>query len=255
LILLLVEATSRLEIDDEIGTLALLTLHVDGASIGDYDILANAQAQPHSLLVGLLCLAQFTEVRKQFLLVFKRNSTARVSEGHLEADYLFLVDWRHRVYTFIKLLFVRCRVFRIIELRLFFLLVCNLFYFEVDRDRSTNGCELDPIREEVQDYLAIATLVTKDLLEVVLVEGVDHNGPQQANLLEVTLRRHRLEALLYQFGAVEILVHHCEGVVVELGLVHQVSHQGRHHFDLPLHVLELLPYVDLLFEVTLDGFN
>ena len=119
-------------------------------------------------------------------------------------------------------------------------------------DHSTCRRELDAIRQEVEDDLAVAPLVAKDLLKVVLFYWVLQDGPQQMDFLEGALRLHCLEAHLHEFDAVEILIHHREGVVVELSLVHQISHQGRHHFDLALHVLELLLGVHLLFELTFD---
>ena len=60
------------------------------------------------------------------------------------------------------------------------------------------------------------------------------------NLLEDALGLHRGHAVLDELDAVEVVVYERKCVIIQLSLIHQVSHQSHHHLDLTLHVLHLL---------------
>jgi len=71
----------------------------------------------------------------------------------------------------------------------------------------------------------------------------------------MALGHQRFEALLYELDTVEVIVHHREGIVVHLSLVHQVAHQRCHHLDLSLHCLALLLDVHSFLDVAFDELD
>lgn len=126
---------------------------------------------------------------------------------------------------------------------------------KVDGDDAVGRSELDAVREEVENDLTVASLVTEDFEEVVFLDGVGEDGADQVDVSKRALSHHRIDALLDEADAVEVLVDHRKRVVRHLRLVEQVSHQARHHFDLALHVHELLREVCMAAQLPLHYVN
>ena len=120
----------------------------------------------------------------------------------------------------------------------------NVLYFEYNLDNSICRSELDSVGQKVENDLGVPTFVTKNLLEVILVEWVEELGPLDSHFLQATVRLCHADALPDQSFQTEVAVHHRESIVRELSLVHQVSEQSQHHLSLTLHILQ--PCLDLL---------
>ena len=117
------------------------------------------------------------------------------------------------------------------------------------------GRELDSVGEEIDDDLTVAALVSKQFSEVKLVQWVLKDRTYEVDFFEHALGLESQEALLYKFDAVEVVVHHRKGVVVQLSMVHQVTHKRHHHLHLTLHILALLLDADSLLHVTFDELD
>ena len=119
-----------------------------------------------------------------------------------------------------------------------------VLHFEDYLDNSICWSELNSIGQKVEDDLSVPTFVTKDLLEVILVEWIEELGPLNSHFLHAAVRLCHTDALPDQSFQTEIAVHHCKRIVRELSLVHQVSEQSQHHLGLTLHILK--PCLNLL---------
>ena len=86
-------------------------------------------------------------------------------------------------------------------------------------------------------------------MEVILVQRALQYRAHESDLLSFGLQCQHTEALFNEHEPVEVFVADLKGVVGELCLVHQVSHERHHHFGLTSHVLELaLGFADDLQE-------
>ena len=85
---------------------------------------------------------------------------------------------------------------------------------------ATNFRELYGVRKEVRDDLAVSTLITKELHEIVLVRLVRKNWPDQVKIFHGALGFYCAETLLDQTDAVQVLINHRERVICHLSLVH-----------------------------------
>ena len=99
----------------------------------------------------------------------------------------------------------------------------NFLHFEDNLDYSISWSELNSVRQKVKNYLSVPTFVTKDLLEIILVEWVEELWPLDSNFLQAAVRLCHTDALPDQIFQTEVAVHHCERIVRELSLIHQVS--------------------------------
>ena len=93
-------------------------------------------------------------------------------------------------------------------------------------------------------------LVIVDLLEVELIQGVSKVRAIYLHSSQTGHGRQDAAAPPHESGEVKLGIHHSEGVVGQLSLVHQVAHQSQHHINLPLHILYLnLRLVTLLSQL------
>ena len=81
-------------------------------------------------------------------------------------------------------------------------------------------------------------LVAEKLLEKVPITRFFDYRAHESDLFVPGLGGQGYHAPLDQTNTVKVTVDHGKGVVSELSLVHQVSHQSKHHVYLSFHVLD-----------------